>query len=163
MKRNSFVTFNVGTRKNFGIVSSLNNEYALIVYHTGIKISTIHRAIKYCNEISKEEFIGLVEEKGQMSWFSQAESIRAFYDVTFLPVVSPKTITYKEGEEVTIKNRIFTYCSHYQRLHIKDRKDDTNNAVACPYCHGMTFTIGYGSWECIAHCPCGHSMVVYDG
>jgi hypothetical protein len=83
IKKNSFVTFSRGRSKGFGIVESANDEYAHIVYHNGIKISTIHRLKDSCKLITRNKFHKLIEDSGQTSWYSSIESIKAFHGVTF--------------------------------------------------------------------------------
>ena len=61
---------------------------------------------------------------------------------------------------VNLHGREFKIDKHYHRL---ESVDKVPPAIACPYCLNTSFMIGYGEYECIAHCKCGHSMVVYDG
>ena len=65
-----------------------------------------------------------------------------------------------DGQEVIIKNRVFTYNSFYKRL---ESEDGEITSTACPMCNGDLFKISYGTYECIANCSCGNSFIVYDG
>lgn len=40
--------------------------------------------------------------------------------------------------------------------------DNAIPQVMCA-CGETRFQIGYGSYECIAHCNCGRSFLIYDG
>lgn len=77
------------------------------------------------------------------------------------------SITLKENEIVEVDGKQYRYNSFYQRLELlksDGRCDDESPVVImCPCCHATKFTIGYGHYECIATCDCGHSMTVYDG
>lgn len=81
---------------------------------------------------------------------------------------TPKPIPYVDKEVVVLNGITFTYSDYYKSLTVeRDSTDEDRKGakveVACPCCHGTVFTIGYGNYACIAHCPCGHSMTVYDG
>jgi len=62
--------------------------------------------------------------------------------------------------QTALNRREFKLNEHYGRL---EAVDGQNPRIACPLCTNMQFMIGYGEYECIAFCPCGHKMVVYDG
>lgn len=62
--------------------------------------------------------------------------------------------------EVTVRGRLFKYSLFYDRL---QSDDESAGSIACVRCHGDSFRIGYGEWECIASCACGHSFTIYDG
>lgn len=66
--------------------------------------------------------------------------------------------TIKDQDKVIINDKTYTYSSYYKRLVSEDY-----DSIACPMCHNISFTLSYGEYELIAHCKCGHSMVVYDG
>lgn len=72
-------------------------------------------------------------------------------------------IKYKDNEIIKIGGKDFKYVEYYQRLQSVDFTENNPIQIACPRCQNTQFTIGYGSYECIAYCKCGHSMVVYDG
>jgi hypothetical protein len=67
-----------------------------------------------------------------------------------------------EGSVVVIDGKSYVYSDYYKLLNRVDT-EDKERSVMCPECHGTQFEIGYGSFECIATCKCGHRMVVYDG
>jgi hypothetical protein len=67
----------------------------------------------------------------------------------------------KDGEIVKINNLDYRYSKFYDRLELIG--NESKEHIACPKCNSTTFTISYGTYECIANCSCGHSMTVYDG
>jgi hypothetical protein len=70
----------------------------------------------------------------------------------------------KDKMEVKINGVPYIYESAYKRLERVGMVGSRSHpAIACPLCHGTMFSIVYGNWECIADCPCGHSMTIYDG
>ena len=174
LKINSFITFFNGRNKCYGIVHTLNVNHAFIVYHNGMKITTTYKEISKCKEITRQEFVELIERKGDSLWYSSENTLK-FYglsiddkNVSTSSNVVPKGLKYVEGEKVVLNGVTFKYDEYYKRLEVERDADDDDRIgakveVACPCCHGTKFTIGYGNYECIANCDCGHSMVVYDG
>jgi len=77
----------------------------------------------------------------------------------------------KEGDIIKIEGRKYRYDSSSDRLELIGGKNGWDledgsfeePSIACPKCRGFSFRIGYGEWECIAYCPCGHSMTIYAG
>jgi len=71
----------------------------------------------------------------------------------------------KDGDKVVVNGVEYRYDASYDRLQLPDFQDGTFDipAIRCPKCMGQEFRIGYGDWCCIAYCPCGHHMDVYDG
>ena len=69
----------------------------------------------------------------------------------------------KDQEHIIIEDTIYLYESFYQRLELVSNSKPCKNQIRCPKCHNDRFTISYGTYECIANCSCGHSMVIYDG
>jgi len=166
LKKNSFVTFPIGRSKGYGIVVTIGREYAAVVYHNGIKIDTRSVTLNKCKEITQEQFIQLIQKKGDTLWYSSDDNIKAFYDVKFIGPIPKSLEEYKEGETIVLNGVKFFYNEFYKRL-TAERKDYTIQGgkveIACPRCFNTKFTISYGIYECIANCDCGHSMVVYDG
>lgn len=71
---------------------------------------------------------------------------------------------YADNEKVVIDGLTYEFCSFYNRLRVcLDDRKKTISEIRCPNCHGDTFKIGYGNYECIAYCQCGTEMTVYDG
>ena len=69
----------------------------------------------------------------------------------------------KDKEIVAIDGVDYEYCSFYKRLEQPNDGSVEHPAIACPKCHGMIFSITYGTYKCIANCKCGNSMTIYDG
>jgi hypothetical protein len=69
-----------------------------------------------------------------------------------------------DNQEVTINGVVYLYDQYYKRLEREGQEGSRSHpAIACPECSGTMFSIVYGDYECIADCPCGHSMTIYDG
>ncbi len=87
LKKNSFITFNIGRNKAYGIVKSVNTEFALVIFYNGFKIDKIHKKLNSCKEITKEQFRDLVMKNNATaaSWYSLTGSIQSLYGInTFL-------------------------------------------------------------------------------
>lgn len=48
----------------------------------------------------------------------------------------------KQGDEITINNKVFVFQDYYNRL---QAKDDNKPAIACPKCYNTKFEISYGN------------------
>lgn len=74
-------------------------------------------------------------------------------------------MSLKDEEKVEVNGVVYHYDAYYERLQLPDFQDGDYNvpAIACPKCHNLDLRLGYGEWECVAYCKCGHSMTVYDG
>ncbi len=79
LKKNDFVTF----KRGYGIVSIVTKNYAEIVWHNGMKISSLVTEVDSCIKITKQQFLDLIERSGDTLWYSSKDNIKVFHGVTF--------------------------------------------------------------------------------